>query len=184
MIQGKYSVIRSAEADDAPALAAVYQPDHPRSVLLDPRHELFTPTVDELREVMAQKELGKSIFSVVEDLEGNIRGFCSLRGLNPEIRYSELLVLFIRDEDLNDPMADEAMEHLVREAFQRMKLNKVMTYALDTEHAYKAFLARHHFVSEGAQREVVYTLGQWHDIECFTLFRTATPHAAKEPSCQ
>jgi len=181
MIRGQHTIIRAAESDDAATLRQVYDIEHPRSCVLDHRRELVVPTLDELREAMNQKEMGRSAFSAVEDLTGVIRGFCSLRGLSPELAYSEYIVIFLDESDYAGPIADEVHDHLCKLAFQRMRLNKVITHCLDCEPAYRQYLLAHGFDSNGRQRDVVFTQGRYHDLEALSLFGSATACAAAKP---
>jgi len=174
MIRGKHSIIRSADGDDAPTLVGVYRPETPRSCLLDQRREPILPTLDEMREMLAQKDMGRSLFNAVEDLDGRLRGFCSLRGLNAEASYSEFILVFLNDDDFDTPMASDAFDFLAQQAFQVIHVNKVMSHALNCESAYRRFLLRHGFVSDGVQRDVLFTGGRWHSLEAFTLFGAAT----------
>ena len=169
MIKGAHSVIRSADPDDAGALKCVYDSQVLRSSLLDQRRELNTPTRDELREVMSQKEMGKAVFYTVEDLFGEISGFCLLRGSNPEAQFSEFVVIFLDDTTYSTGVGDEVFEFLARLAFQRMRNHKVVTHCLDTEVEYRNFLVRHGFKSAGVQRDVVYSRGRWFNLEALTL---------------
>lgn len=181
MIRGEHTIIRAAESDDAATLRVVYDMARPRSCVLDHRRELVVPTLDELREAMNQKEMGRSAFSAVEDLSGAIRGFCSLRGLSPELSYSEYIVMFLDEADYAGPLADEVHEHLSRLAFQRLRLNKVITHCLECESAYREFLLAHGFGSDGRQRDVVFSQGRYHDLEALSLFGSSTAHAAVNP---
>ena len=179
MITGEHAIIRTAEPDDAPVLYGFYRGEKPRCCLLDMRRELFAPTLDEVREALAQKEMGRALFYVVEDKAGGVRGFGSLRGLNLDVSYTELFMMFVEDADLETPIASELFDFLSRQAFQQCRLNKVMSHTLETETALRDFLVRHGFIRDGVQREVVFTRGRWHDIETFTLFRSATLYAPK-----
>lgn len=169
MIKGAHSVIRSADPDDAEALKSVYDSQTPRSSLLDQRRELNAPTRDELREVMSQKEMGKSVFYTVEDREGEICGFCCLRGMNPEAQFSEFVVIFLEESRFLTPMADEVFDFLSRLAFERMRNRKVVTHCLASEVEYRKFLISHGFESAGVQRDVVYSHGRWFNLEALTL---------------
>ena len=177
MITGEHVVIRTAEMDDAVGLKAAYDVPLPRSCLLDQRRELLTPTVDELRQTLGRQETGQSLLYTMEDREGRIRGFCSLRGVNQEVSYTELVVVFIDEADYGSALADEAFEFLSWRAFVEMGLNKIAAHALDDEAAVRAFLLRHGFTSDGVQRQVIYAGGQWHDLEALSLFAKSTPHA-------
>ena len=74
MIVGEHTIIRWAEPDDAPALRSFYDPAVPRCCLLDQRREPIFPTTDELREVLAQKEMGRPVLFATEDKTGVVRG--------------------------------------------------------------------------------------------------------------
>lgn len=180
MIRGTHAVIRSADTDDAPYLKMIYDPDHPRSCALDLRRELMLPTIDEVREAMAQKEMGRSAFSAVEDVHGSVRGFCSLRGINPELSYSEFVMIFLDDADYAAPIAEEVFTYLRTLAFVRTRLSKVITHCLDNEVAYHNFLVAHGFRSDGRQRELVYGRGRWYDLEALSLFRDWTPYGGMQ----
>jgi len=169
VIKGAHSVIRSADPDDAGALKSVYDSQTPRSSLLDQRRELNPPTRDELREVMSQKEMGKAVFYTVEGRDGEICGFCCLRGLNPEAQFSEFVVIFLDETTFSTAMADEVFDFLSRLAFERMRNHKVVTHCLDSETEYRKFLISHGFESAGVQRDVVFSQGRWFNLEALTL---------------
>jgi len=172
VILGQHAVIRSAEPDDASALLGLYDPSRPRCCLLDGRREFIIPTRDEIREVMNQKEMGRSMLYAVEDKAGVVRGFCSLRGVNLEASFMETVLMFHEDGHFDTPLAEEAFAFLVQYAFVRLKLGKLIAYALDTESSLRRFLLNHGFQSNGIQREIVFWGGGWHNIEAFSLFRT------------
>ena len=169
MIKGAHSLVRSADPDDADALKSVYDDQAPRSSLLDQRRELNPPTRDELREVMSQKEMGKAVFYTVENTEGEICGFCCLRGPNPDAQFSEFVVIFLEDSTFATPIADEVFDFLSRLAFDRLHNRKVVAHCLDSEVAYRKFLTTHGFKSAGVQRDVVYSQGRWFNLEALTL---------------
>ena len=180
MITGEYAVIRAADGDDAPVLKALYDAPGPRCACLDSRRESIWPTTDELRELLGQKEMGRPLLYAVEDGAGMVRGFCSVRSLNLDVNYAELLIMLRDEADFGAPLASEAFDFLARQAFQQFRLNKLIAHALDCETAQRDFLLRHGFMSNGAQREAVFAAGGWHNIETFSLFRSVTAYA--EPS--
>lgn len=182
MVTGDFTTIRLADLDDAPSLRAFYDPLHPRSSLLDGRREFFLPSLDELREAMSHKETGRTAFSVIEDKTGDIRGFCSLRAINAEAGYAEIVLLLREDTDYASPLASEAMTYLITQAFQRMQLHKILTHCLDCETHFRECTIRHGFRSEGSQREVVYMGGRWMNVEALSLFRAWTPYGKENTS--
>ncbi len=177
MITGAHAVIRTAEPDDAGALLRLYDPEFPRCALLDPRREPIYPTFDELREVMSKSEMGQPFMHAVEDKKGAIRGFCSLRALALEVRYGEIVMLMQEEADYSGAFSEEVFEFLLKRAFQQFGLNKVIANVLDNECAFSDSLLNAGFRSSGKQREVVYTLGRWHDVETFTLHRRNSAYA-------
>jgi RimJ/RimL family protein N-acetyltransferase len=173
MIVGEHTIIRWAEPDDAPALRSFYDPAVPRCCLLDQRREPIFPTTDELREVLAQKEMGRPVLFATEDKTGVVRGFCSVRSVNLEASYGETILLLREDADYATPLASEAIDFVARQAFVHQRLNKLLAHALDCEQALRDCLLCHGFKSDGVQREVLFMLGRWHNVETFTLFRVS-----------
>ncbi|HOZ45017.1 MAG TPA: GNAT family N-acetyltransferase [Candidatus Hydrogenedentes bacterium] len=170
MIRGEHSVTRTADQDDALALKRLYASGRPRSALLDRKREFLVPTVDEIRELLAKKDLQQGAFYAVEDMAGDVRGFCSLRGAHPEVAYAELVLLLIDEADYATPLADEVYAYLRRRAFDHMQLNKLIAQCLECERGYRDLLIRHGFESAGIQRDVHYTGGRWYYLESFELF--------------
>ncbi len=171
MIFGEDCVIRAAEPDDAAALKKLYKPSKPRAATLDRRREPYQPTIDEIRELLANKDvklLGE--YYVVEDRTGEIRGFCSLRSGRQDVFFGEMLFMFIDDGDLDTGMAAEAFAFIKNKAFMERRVNKIVVHCLDCESALRAFLIRHGFESDGVAREVLFTHGHWFDNETLSLF--------------
>lgn len=177
MIRGEHTIIRMADLDDAHALKSIHDPERPRAVLFDRKREPVFPTLDEMREVLAKKEATGGIYYAIEDKAGLVHGFCSLRGLNPEIRCGEFGLMWLDESDYDSPLASEAMAFVSRLSFERMKLRKIMAQCLDGETAFRCFLGRNGFRSEGVVREATFTLGRWHGVEQLALFRADTPYA-------
>ena len=177
MVVGQHSVIRSAEPDDASALKRVYDSGVIRCSLLDQRRELTMPTLDELREAMATQEMGRGVFHAVEDLDGRVRGFCSVRGANLETRFAEAVAMLIDVEDYRLPLAGEVFAFLAGQAFERLGLNKLVAHCLDSETECRAWLVSHGFSCDGLQREALYASGRWHSVEAYSLFRSASSFA-------
>lgn len=170
MITGTYTYIRGTENDDVAALAALYRDGVLRAGLLDGRREPILPTLEELGEFLNRKEFTESAFYTIEDRTGGIRGFCTLRGLNPEARHCEYSLLFLDEADYGDPIAGEATGVMLERAFVRWGLRKVVATCLESESAFRAHLARHGFVSAGVQRDVLHARGRWHNME--SLYRS------------
>jgi RimJ/RimL family protein N-acetyltransferase len=173
MITGDHAVIRSADADDAPFLQQLYTEGPPRSSLLDRKRELTPPTLDELRELLGRKDGPSAALLVVEDREGIVRGFCGLRSAGAELAYSEAILMLYDDADYSKPLALETFEYLCKNAFVEKRLNKVLAHCLATELAWRAFLLERGFSCDGRQREVLYSGGQWYDMESFSMLRSA-----------
>jgi len=171
MIFQEHVRIRTADPDDAPALHALYAPDVLCAALLDARREPLMPACAELREMLGMKEAANNVFFAVEDLEGAVRGFCILRGMNHETGFGEVSVLLHDPGALVTPLADEVIAFACERGFGRLRLNKLVATCLDGETALRAFLLRQGFESAGVQREVVFAQGRWHHLETLSLFR-------------
>lgn len=170
MITGEHSVIRMAEPDDAYELKRLYESERPRSALLDRRREIPQVTVDELREGLVRHERFGGVLYAIEDKEGGVRGFGTLRGVQVEMSYSEVNLTLFEDADYATPLADEAMAFLKRTAFDVKRLNKIISHCLDCEPGYRELLIRQGFKSNGVQREMMWSQGRWHNLETLTLF--------------
>ena len=170
MISGEHAVIRTADPDDAYALRCLYDASRPRFAMLDRRREMLAPTTADLREVLARKEeAGEALYSI-EDKCGSIQGFCTLRGGRKQPRFSELVLMLFSDEAYDSAVAEEVVEHLVWRAFVEEKMIKLIAHCVDYETGLRGLLIRKGFVSDGRQREVLFTQGHWHDIETLSLF--------------
>lgn len=176
MITGNHIFIRGTEYDDVAALSELYRPGCLRAGLLDARREPILPSQEELQELLGRKEIADGAFYTVEDREGTIRGFCSLRGMNPEARFCEFSLLFRDPACYRGEVANEACDIMLERAFVRLGLRKVVAYCLGGEREFAELLARQGFESAGIQRQVLYAAGNWHDLESFE--RTAAPTEA------
>ncbi len=174
MIRGEHAVVRAADLDDAPSLWCLYDTSRPRSFLLGPAREVLVPTRDELEQLLARKDVHADIFFVVEDLTGEIRGGCLLRGGLQGSFYSEVALAFADDADYETPIAEEVFAFLRHRAFVERKANKIMAHCIETETEYRAFLDRQGFQSDGVQRDMVFTLGRYFDLESLSLFPEPT----------
>ncbi len=173
MVTGEHAFIRAADPDDAPALHAFYGTPLPCSALLDVRREPVLATSEELRETLDHKDAMRGVFHAVEDKAGRIRGFCGLRGVNNEAAFGEVMFMLLDEADYALPLAREAMEFTARLGFERQRLHKLTAHCLEAESALRAFLMDFGFVSEGVQREVLFTQGKYHNIEVLAFFPPA-----------
>ena len=173
MISGIHTVIRSAEPDDATAMWRLYDPSRPRSFLLGHTREVMIPTQDEMREMLGRRDVVQGSFFTIEDRAGEIRGCCVLRGAKSESEFAEMVVALDNDDAYDTPLADEVIAFLEKTGFVDKKLNKLVAHCLSNETKYRAYLARHGFVSDGIQRQMVYTRGQYFDLESLSMFNQA-----------
>lgn len=171
MYAAAHCQIRNAEIDDARALARLYRPGRARAFYLDRRREPHPMTADELREVLLRKDRSIPPLFVVETRDGVFRGACSLRDGGADLGFGEVVVQFDDDADYETPMGGEVMAFLCRRAFEQQRMHKVMAHRLESETRFRALLDKSGFSSNGVQREVVWTLGRWHDLEALTLSR-------------
>lgn len=176
MITCDHIVIRSAEFDDAEALWGLYEPGKPRTFQLGPNLELRTPTIDELKVLLDDPERKLGEFYVVENLDGLVLGCTVMRLAAGDSPYAEALFAFF-DEDLySSAAADEVFAYVRKQAFAIKKRRKLLAHCLDTEPAYRDFLVRHGYTSNGIQREQIYADGRYHDLESLSLFPEAHPN--------
>lgn len=176
MITCDHIVIRWAEFDDAEGLWGLYNPGKPRTFQLGPNLELRTPTIDELKTLLEDPERKLGDFYIVEDLEGYVLGCAVMRSATGDSPYSEALFAFFDEALYDSPAADETFTFIYRQAFTIKKRRKLIAHCLDTEPAYREFLVRHGYTSNGVQRELIYAGGRYHDLESFSLF----PETANE----
>ena len=169
MITVKHGCIRFSEADDALFLRDLYLNAPKRAALLDTRREPVMPTAQEVRELLARKDAAHGLMYTVEDTTGTLKGWCSLRGVNYEAGYGELMFLFASEEDYEGALADETLEYLLHRAFMQFNLYKVLVLCLDTEQALIQYLERKEFSRAGAQRQALFSGGTWHDLHIYTL---------------
>jgi len=172
MINTGHGYIRTTDPDDAPAFARLYDPlGPPRAAALDLRREPILPSVDEVREMLARQETRQGAVYTVENREGEVRGFCSVRGVNAEAAFGEMAVMFADPADYAAPLAEEAAHFLFERAYARQRLAKLIGHALDGECELREFFARLGFEHCGVQREVLHARGRWHDLETFSHFK-------------
>ena len=169
MISGDHAVIRSTESDDVQRVKKLYDPRRPFAFLLDKYDELTAFNTDEVTQLLTKKKSVLGRFYAVEDKTGIVRGFCALRGASQEVGYAEIAIMLFESGDYKSELADEAFEFLVDLAFVHQRLNKVLARCLDIETSWRDFLLRKKFESNGRQRELVFTMGAWHDLETLSL---------------
>ena len=180
MISGKYTIIRSAEPDDALAMWQLYDPARPRAFLLGPSRDVMIPTQDEMREMLGRRDVVQGSFFAIEDTAGDVCGCCVLRGAKMESEFAEIVVALSDDAQYETPLADEVFEFLAKLGFTEKKLNKLVAHCLSNETHYRDFLVRHGFVSDGVQRQMVYTKGAYFDLESLSLFAGAASEGGSE----
>jgi RimJ/RimL family protein N-acetyltransferase len=140
------------------------------------------PTIDELREMLGRRDIVQGAFFAIEDKTGEVCGCCVFRGAKTESEYAEMVVAFGDDAYYALPMAEEVFQFLLRTALIEKKLNKLQAHCLSTEVSYRQFLEQRGFVSDGIQRDMVYTKGRYFDLESLTLFRDEGAKRLKEPA--
>lgn len=172
MITGTYVVVRTADPDDARALARLYDPEQPRAFLLNMRREIQSLTHDDLREALSHKEVRAGLFYAIEDRTGLIRGFFSIKTPLPEVNYSEILFGLGDSADYESPVGAEAIHILEHMAFVERRLDKLVAQCLENETDYRNLLSARGYRSDGIQREVLFTHGRYMSLETLTLFRS------------
>ena len=179
MYRGTHCIIRTIEVDDAPVLSALYDPKRPRAALLDARRELAPPTMDELRIALGTTaDQGLGMLHAIEDLEGRVLGFGSLRHTPKDHHFALLSLMLLEDRDCLSPMGNEACGFLLDEAFRHKLFRKVLAQAFEWEQTLRELLLLRGFTSDGTQRDVLRSSGHWHNMETLTVRRPALGPAA------
>jgi len=174
MVTGDHAVIRTIDTDDTAALLKLYRAARPLACLLNQLHEFVVPTTDEIVHLVQATDKNKvAAFNVVEDRQGNVRGFCALRVTGQEIYPGRFDIMFFDGDDFSTPLANEVGHFLIEEAFQRKGLRRIVAQCLNSEKTLRAFLVNTGFESNGVQREVLYTGGKWFNLESLSLANPA-----------
>ncbi|MCX8063689.1 MAG: GNAT family N-acetyltransferase [Candidatus Hydrogenedentes bacterium] len=170
MIVKEYSVIRTVEYKDVDCLYKFYNGDKVYGSLLDQKREPVYPTLSELEELLQNKDVVNS-FYVVEDKDSNKIGLVGLKGINQEVLFGEVIILF--DDGIfksSLPIVSEALDFIEEKAFRRMHLKKVLSLCLDSETSLMEFLSSRSYKFEGELREVLYTKGKWHNLQTWAKY--------------
>jgi RimJ/RimL family protein N-acetyltransferase len=175
MIYREHALIRKAEVDDASHFRDVFLAGEARAFVMDRRRELHLPTTDEIRELLGKKEASLGKLYAVENRVGDVRGFAVLRGASLETGYAELGIGFLDAGDCARPIADEALDFILSEAFLSQRLNKVVGNCAEDEESLRGLYVRFRFEPAGVQRQLTHAGGRYLDIETFSLFRRHWP---------
>lgn len=174
MIKKKYAIIRNAERFDAKELLRFYLHKPAFACLLDTKREPLLPNLSELEELLQHKDTAQS-FYVVENKAGDIRGFIVLKGINPEVLFGEIMLLFDNEiYEKENALIEEALEFIETRAFVQLHLRKLMTTCLEEEQYLRPFLQNHSYQCEGCMREVLFTCGKWHNLETWAKFNAVS----------
>lgn len=173
MISGTHIRIRLAEADDAPFIHRLYVTGPPKAALLDARREMPLPATRDIREMLEKKDALRGLIYSIENKEGCLCGFCALRGLNYEVRYAEVALVFQEEGLYCDDSAEEAWGFLLERAFRQYGLVKVIALCLDVEQGLRVSLEQRRFALCGIQREALYAAGHWRDLATYVLHQQA-----------
>ncbi len=164
--------VRLADPDDAGRLVFYYRSPRLYSALLDQRREPVMATRDELADMLSGKDrtLGQ-LFALVRDT-GAIMGFGGIRGSSLENLAGEIFLLLPDAPDYLTTAARLMLRFLLKRAFTRARLNKVLAVGLvDEEDTWLTLARSTGFQSCGIQRQVLYARGRWFDLETLTLKR-------------
>ena len=171
MIINKHSIIRTIERSDVDFLYYFYNGKQIYGALLDQKREPLYPTISELEELIQNKEVVNSFYTV-EDKGGNKKGLIALKGINPEVLFGELIILFDEDEFNNSPaLIEESLKFIEEKAFKKLHLKKVLSLCLDSEKTLSNFLKNQGYQFEGELREVLYARGSWHNLQTWAKYQ-------------
>ncbi|HOV33085.1 MAG TPA: GNAT family N-acetyltransferase [Candidatus Hydrogenedens sp.] len=170
MIEKLHAIIRTADRFDVKQLFHFYMQEPIHASLLDAKREPLMPNISELEELLLSKDAAQSFYTV-ENKQGDIQGFVILKGVNPEVMFAEIILLFNNDiYEENKLLVEEALEFIETKAFQQLHLRKIITTCLDDEKNLHTFLSQHSYQCEGVMREVLFTTGKWHNLETWAKF--------------
>lgn len=173
MIKKTHAIIRNADRFDAKELLRFYLHKPIFASLLDTKREPLMPNLSELEELLQHKDTAQSFYAV-ENRIGDICGFVVLKGINPEVLFGEMMLLFENEVyEKEEVLIYEALEFIETRAFQQLHLRKLMTTCLDEEENLRNFLLNHSYQCEGCMREVLFTSGKWHNLETWAKFQNS-----------
>jgi RimJ/RimL family protein N-acetyltransferase len=112
-----------------------------------------------------------SVTLVVETTDGEYAGAIGLMHLDQRNRSAEAGIVIGRPEDWGRGLGTEAMQLLLRHAFEELNLHRVSlrVYAFN-ERGIKSY-TKLGFVEEGRLREAVFRHGAWHDVHLMAILQ-------------
>jgi RimJ/RimL family protein N-acetyltransferase len=170
MIEGKLVRLRAIEPADAENL---YRWINDREVTrtLMARYPYSRAFEDEWAEGATKaSEFGDARFAI-ESLEGVHVGTCGLHRGRPEDRHAELGIMIGEKEYWGRGFGTDAVQTLVRFAFEQMNLNKVSLGVFEFNDRAQTVYRKIGFVEEGRAREDYYQDGRYWDIIRMSVLR-------------
>ena len=100
---------------------------------------------------------------VIETSDGEYAGSTGLKNIDTRNRSAEAGIVIGRPEDWGRGVGTEAMQLLLRHAFEEMNLHRVLLRVFTfNERALRSYV-KIGFVEEGRLRQSLYRHGEWHD---------------------
>jgi len=78
-------------------------------------------------------------------------------------------MMFLSDDTFQSTLADSVMHFVFERSFEKSQRKRIYASLLSCETCFRDFLIRHGFESNGVQREVIYTGGNWLNLESLSL---------------
>ncbi len=104
-----------------------------------------------------------AVMLVIETSDGEYSGSVGLMHIDARNRHAEVGIVVARPEDWGRGLGTEAMQLILRHAFEEKNLHRVLLRVFTfNERAIKSYL-KIGFVEEGRLRESVFRHGAWHD---------------------
>jgi RimJ/RimL family protein N-acetyltransferase len=174
MIAGEHVILRAFERDDAERCYRwMNDPNVVRT--LKSRYPIAFQTEEEWLERAMQASPVERHFAIERKDDRVHIGNASLHGID-WVSHTAWFGLFIGEPSAwNRGFGTDAINTLVRFAFDEMNLQKLRIHVFDYNERAKHLLLTHGFQQEGHLRREFYREGMYHDIVILSVFRDGLP---------
>jgi RimJ/RimL family protein N-acetyltransferase len=151
-----------------------HDPDYLRSISLDPARPLSPPQIKKKYEDLvkeANEERDLFSFAIRTKADDRLIGFARLFGVEWTHAVSRILIGIGDPNDRGHGYGREAMQMLLRYAFDELNLYRITATTFEYNTTAIAFLKRNGFVLEVTRREAVQRDGRYWDFLAFGLLR-------------
>ncbi len=171
MFEGKMVRLRALEPTDAER-AFLWINDREVTQFLMARYPMsLAAERDWVANAAKPMEFSDARFAIEAKADGVHIGMCGLHRGRPEDRGAELGIMIGDKSYWNGGYGTDAMETLLRFAFEQMNLHKVALGVFDFNERAQAVYRKVGFVEEGRSREDVYEDGRYVDVIRMSVLR-------------